>query len=41
MGAKELKMKKKKSVKKKKIDVGMQQGTTPYVGLPHESCVGC
>ena len=35
MGVKELKMKKKKKKisEKKKIDVGMQQGTTPYVGL--------
>ena len=33
MGVKELKMKKKKISEKKKIDVSMQQGTTPYVGL--------
>ena len=31
MGVKELKMKKK--ISETKIDVSMQQGTTPYVGL--------
>ena len=33
MGVKELKIKKIKKSVKKKIDVSMQQGTTPYVGL--------